>query len=117
MRTGPKVVRPGKDITIVTLSYTTVELLRLVDRLSEEGVDPEIVDLRVLNPFDPAPILESVRKTRHLLVADQSWRNVSFVLQTDAANRLVTNFANYPDLSWYIHLTAKWDINNCLLAP
>jgi len=75
---GPRVVRPGKDITIATSSYTTVEFLKLADQLAAEGVDAEIVDLRMINPFHPEVLFQSVRKTRHLLVADQGSRNAGF---------------------------------------
>jgi len=78
---GPRVVREGKDITVATLSYTTVEFLKLADQLAEEGIDIEIVDLRVINPFRPDVLIESVRKTRRLLVADQGVRSAGFAAE------------------------------------
>jgi pyruvate dehydrogenase E1 component beta subunit len=65
-----KVVRVGRDVTIVGLSYMTLEALRAADMLAEEGIDAEIIDLRTLSPLDEAAILKSVRKTGRLIVAD-----------------------------------------------
>jgi pyruvate dehydrogenase E1 component beta subunit len=65
-----KIIREGKDVTIVAASYMTVESLRAADRLAEEGIAAEIIDLRTLSPLDDALILKSVRKTGRLIVAD-----------------------------------------------
>lgn len=74
----PHVLRKGKDVTIVASSYMTLEAVRAADELAKEGIDAEIVDLRTLNPFDESRVLESVRKTGRLIVADTSWRSVGF---------------------------------------
>lgn len=65
-----KIVREGKDVTIVAASYMTVESLRAADKLAEEGIAAEIIDLRTLSPLDTALIVKSVRKTGRLVVAD-----------------------------------------------
>lgn len=69
-----RVARDGGDLTIVSSSYMTLEALRAAERLSEEGVSAEVVDLRTLKPLDEAPVLESVRKTGRLIVADTGWK-------------------------------------------
>ena len=68
----PQLLRQGKDVTIVGLSYTSLEAMKAANRLSEQGIDAEVLDLRTLNPLDDTMILESVAKTGHLIVADQS---------------------------------------------
>jgi len=78
------VLRAGHDVTIAAVSYMTLEAMRAADELAREGVDVEIVDIRTLNPFDEAPVLESVRKTGRLIVADTGWRSVGFAAEVIA---------------------------------
>ncbi|MBN1848835.1 MAG: alpha-ketoacid dehydrogenase subunit beta [Deltaproteobacteria bacterium] len=68
------VIRQGKDVTIVSTSHMTLEALRASQLLEKEGVRTEIIDVRTLKPLDQATILESVRKTGRLVVADTGWR-------------------------------------------
>jgi pyruvate dehydrogenase E1 component beta subunit len=68
---APRIVRPGRDATIVASSYATFEAVRAAERLAAQGVDAEVIDLRTLSPLDDTVILESVRRTGHLVVADQ----------------------------------------------
>jgi pyruvate/2-oxoglutarate/acetoin dehydrogenase E1 component len=71
---GPKVIADGSDITIVACGYSTLLARQARELLLEHEVSAEVVDLRVLNPFDPQVILQSVTKTRRLLVVDGGWR-------------------------------------------
>jgi pyruvate dehydrogenase E1 component beta subunit len=73
-RQGPRCLAAGTDITIVGSGYSTLLASQAREALIGSGVSVEVVDLRVLNPFDPAVIVESVRKTGRLLVVDGSWR-------------------------------------------
>ena len=65
-----RVVKPGKDITMVANSDTLYEALRATQTLKTHGIDPEIIDLVSINPVDHETILESVRKTKRLMVLD-----------------------------------------------
>ncbi|MDE1145071.1 MAG: transketolase C-terminal domain-containing protein [Azospirillaceae bacterium] len=67
------VLRPGRDITIVTTSLMTIEAEQACKDLARLGVEAELVDLRSIRPLDSETILASVRKTGRLLVADTSW--------------------------------------------
>jgi pyruvate dehydrogenase E1 component beta subunit len=78
------VLRQGKHVTIAALSYMTFEALRAADELAKEGLELEIVDLRTLNPFDETLVIESVRKTGRLIVADTGWRSVGFAAEVVA---------------------------------
>lgn len=69
----PKVVREGKDITLVGASYSTLQCLRAAESLVAEGISVEVIDLRVINPLDVSVILSSVRKTGCLCVVDGGW--------------------------------------------
>jgi pyruvate dehydrogenase E1 component beta subunit len=67
----PNLLRRGGDATIVASSYATLDAVRAADVLAAQGISAEVIDLRTLAPLDDAPILESVRRTGHLVVADQ----------------------------------------------
>ena len=62
--------RQGGDITIVAMSYMTIEALHAVDHLSTQGVNCDLIDLRSIRPIDWAAIENSVKRTGRLLVLD-----------------------------------------------
>ncbi len=70
----PSVVVNGEDITIVASSYSTLLANEAMAILKDKGVSAEIIDLRILNPFRPEQIINSVKKTGRLLVVDGGWR-------------------------------------------
>ena len=71
---GPaRQVRAGKDVTIIALSYMVLEAVEAAHKLEQIGVDAEVIDLRSLRPLDQDMILDSVRKTGRLVVADTGW--------------------------------------------
>ena len=63
----------GAHATVVCSSYMTVEGSRAAQTLAESGIDIEVIDLRSVKPWDQTLILESVRKTGRLVVADTGW--------------------------------------------
>ena len=65
--------RKGRDITVVAFSYMVKEALEAADKLAQEEIDIEIIDPRCTSPLDINLILESVLKTKRLLVADTGW--------------------------------------------
>jgi acetoin:2,6-dichlorophenolindophenol oxidoreductase subunit beta len=69
-----KVVREGKDITIVATSYMVHEALAAADRLKDRGIEAEVVDPRTLVPMDIDTIVESVKKTHRVVVAHEAVR-------------------------------------------
>lgn len=73
-REGPRVSAAGNDITIVGSSYATRLAMQAREILAADGHSAEVVDLRVLNPFQPEVILQSVKKTGRLMVVDGGWR-------------------------------------------
>jgi pyruvate/2-oxoglutarate/acetoin dehydrogenase E1 component len=71
---GKGIIRKtGRDITLVAVSYMARESEKAVQNLAAEGIDVEMIDLRTVKPLDRNIILESVRKTGRLVVADVSW--------------------------------------------
>ncbi len=65
-----KIVREGKDLTIVSTSYMTLEALKAANLLKEQGVFIEVIDVRTLKPLDIETVISSVKKTGHLLAID-----------------------------------------------
>ncbi len=68
-----KVVREGRDCTIVTYSRMTHVALEAAATLAKEGIDVEIVDLRSLRPLDEATVVKSVKKTHRCVVVHEGW--------------------------------------------
>jgi len=66
-----EMVRQGKDITILCYSRMRYVVMQAVADLTQEGYDPEVIDLISLKPFDLQTIYESVRKTRHVLIVEE----------------------------------------------
>jgi pyruvate/2-oxoglutarate/acetoin dehydrogenase E1 component len=79
-----KIVRPGKDVTIVGVSLMAYEAKRAAEILADHGVDAEVIDPRSMRPFDEAMLLESIKKTGRLVVADTSWAFCGFSAEVAA---------------------------------
>jgi acetoin:2,6-dichlorophenolindophenol oxidoreductase subunit beta len=89
------VKRPGRDLTIVTVSLMVHRALDAADDLAKEGIEAEVVDLRSVIPLDREAIVESVRKTRHLLVVDEDYR--SFGMTGEVITSVVEGAFDYLD--------------------
>ncbi|MGM0577508.1 MAG: alpha-ketoacid dehydrogenase subunit beta [Myxococcota bacterium] len=72
-----RVRRAGTDVSLITYGGTLSKCLEAADRLGEEGVSAEVLDLRSLRPLDEEAILESVRRTHRVVVVDEGWRSGS----------------------------------------
>ena len=81
--------RLGSRVTLITYGGSLAKVLDAASRLSGEGIDAEVVDLRVLRPLDMEPVLASVRKTRRAVVVDEGWRSGS--LSAEIMARIVEN--------------------------
>ena len=68
-----RVARSGKDVTIVSWSRGMVYALDAAERLSKEGIEAEVIDLRTLRPLDLETVLASVRKTNRIVTVEESW--------------------------------------------
>jgi pyruvate dehydrogenase E1 component beta subunit len=66
------VVRPGTDVTLIGVSYMTVECLAASLLLEEVGISAEVVDLRSIRPLDVERILESLQRTGRVLTVDNA---------------------------------------------
>jgi pyruvate/2-oxoglutarate/acetoin dehydrogenase E1 component len=72
---GARVMRPGRDVTLLAYGGGLGKTLEAATLLEAEGVDPEVVDLRCLRPLDDATILGSVGRTRRAVIVDEGWRS------------------------------------------
>lgn len=71
---APAVLRPGRDVTLVGSGHATLLCQRAAEDLASSGIDAEVIDLRVLNPLNVEPVINSVRKTGRLCAVDGGWR-------------------------------------------
>ena len=72
-----RTIRPGTDVTLLGHGAMVSVLLQTAELAAEEGTSVEVIDLRSISPIDYAPILESVRKTGRLVIAQESPGNLS----------------------------------------
>ncbi len=70
-----KIIKKGKDITIVSFSDALIQLMRVEKILRSANISTEIIDLRTIRPIDKKTILKSVKKTKNLLVLDNGWKS------------------------------------------
>jgi pyruvate dehydrogenase E1 component beta subunit len=68
-----KVRRVGSGVTIVAYSRMVGFALQAAERLAQDGIDAEVVDLRTIRPMDYATVVESVRKTNRLVTVEEGW--------------------------------------------
>ncbi|WP_375395615.1 pyruvate dehydrogenase complex E1 component subunit beta [uncultured Sphingomonas sp.] len=68
-----RIMRGGKDVTIVSYSIGVGLALEAAETLAAEGIDAEVVDLRTLRPLDKATVLKSLARTNRLVVAEEGW--------------------------------------------
>lgn len=71
----PRCIISGEDITLVGCSYSTHLCVEASKLLYEQGISCEVIDLRILNPLQIEPVLQSVQKTGRLCVIDGDWKS------------------------------------------
>jgi pyruvate/2-oxoglutarate/acetoin dehydrogenase E1 component len=76
-----KVRRPGRDVTLVTYGGSLFKTLAAAEKLAKEGIDAEVIDLRVLRPLDMATVTTSVERTRRVVIIDEGWRSGSLAAE------------------------------------
>jgi pyruvate dehydrogenase E1 component beta subunit len=76
--------RTGKSITLITFSGSLFKTLEAASQLASQGIEAEVIDLRVLRPLDSATILTSIAKTHRAVIIDEGWRTGSFAAEISA---------------------------------
>jgi pyruvate dehydrogenase E1 component beta subunit len=88
------VKRPGKDVTLISWSAMVPRSLAVAEKLATEGIDVEVVDPRTLVPLDKELLLESVRKTGHVVIVQEAVRrggvasDIASIIQSEAFDYL-----------------------------
>ena len=72
-----RIMREGKDVTIVSYSIGVGLALEAAETLAAEGIDAEVIDLRTLRPLDKETVLASLAKTNRVIVAEEGWPTCS----------------------------------------
>ena len=80
----------GKDVTLVSFGKIFKQAQIAVDKLKEEGIEVELIDLRTIRPLDMDTILESVKKTNRLVILEESWPygNISTEITYQVQNQI-----------------------------
>ncbi len=94
----PMISSIGADITIVASGHASLLARESIQLLKSENISAEIIDVRVLNPFYAEEIINSVKKTKNLLVVDSGWLSGGFSAEiiTKVVEQLPTNCLNNP---------------------
>ncbi|MBD5803584.1 2-oxoisovalerate dehydrogenase subunit beta [Azoarcus sp. Aa7] len=81
--------RPGSQLSLITYGGSLPKALDAAAELARDGIDVEVVDLRVLRPLDTETIAESVSRTHRAVIVDEGWRSGSLAAEVMA--RIVEN--------------------------
>jgi pyruvate dehydrogenase E1 component beta subunit len=68
-----RIVRPGRDVTLVAYSIAVGVALAAAETLAGEGIEAEVLDLRTLRPLDTAAVLASLARTNRMVVVEEGW--------------------------------------------
>lgn len=81
-----RVRRAGRDLTLVTYGNSLPKCLAAAEALAKDGIEAEVVDLRVLRPLDMPTVVASVTRTRRMVIVDEGWKSGS--ISAEIAARL-----------------------------
>ncbi|MBV9840694.1 MAG: pyruvate dehydrogenase complex E1 component subunit beta [Sphingomonadaceae bacterium] len=76
-----RVVREGKDVTLVSYTIGVGVALDAAAKLAEEGIEAEVIDLRTLRPLDTGTVLKSLAKTNRMVVVEEGWPTCSIAAE------------------------------------
>lgn len=90
-----KVLREGKDVTIIAFSLVVKYALEAAEELAKEGIDAEVIDLRTIRPIDRETIIESVKKTNRCVTVEEGFPFAS--IGSEIASILMEEAFDYLD--------------------
>ncbi len=90
-----KVRREGSDVTITAHSRMVGFALEAAERLADQGIDAEVIDLRTIRPLDTDTVIESVKKTNRIVCAEEGWGQHG--VGAEIAARVVADAFDYLD--------------------
>ncbi len=68
-----KIVRPGRDVTLVSFGIGMVHALEAAEKLAADGIEAEVIDLRTLRPLDYGTVIESVKRTNRCVTVEEGF--------------------------------------------
>jgi pyruvate dehydrogenase E1 component beta subunit len=90
-----RIVRTGKDVTLVSWSNGMTYALKAADELAKEGIEAEVIDLRTLRPMDTETIVASVKKTGRAVTVEEGWQQSG--VGAEIAARIMEHAFDYLD--------------------
>jgi pyruvate dehydrogenase E1 component beta subunit len=90
-----KIARAGNDVTIVSWSIGMTYALKAAEKLAEDGIDAEVIDLRTLRPMDTDTIIASVQKTGRAVTVEEGWQQSG--VGAEIAARIMEKAFDYLD--------------------
>ena len=90
-----KVLKEGEDVTIIAFSLTVKYALEAAEKLEEEGISAEVIDLRTIRPIDKETIIESVEKTNRVITVEEGFPFAS--VGSEISSMLVEEAFDYLD--------------------
>jgi len=90
-----RVVRPGKDVTLVAWSMGMTYAIKAAEELSKDGIEAEVIDLRTIKPMDTATIIASLKKTGRVVTVEEGWKQSG--VGSEIAARLMEEAFDYLD--------------------
>jgi pyruvate dehydrogenase E1 component beta subunit len=90
-----KVARAGNHVTIVSFGIGMTYALGAAEKLAEEGIEAEVVDLRTIRPMDIATVIESVKKTNRCVTVEEAWPQCS--VGSEIAAQVMTHAFDWLD--------------------
>ena len=81
---GARVLRPGNHVSLISYGSSIPKTLQAAEKLAMEGIDAEVLDLRILRPLDNGAILSTVRKTHRAVIVDEGWKSGSISAEITA---------------------------------
>jgi pyruvate dehydrogenase E1 component subunit beta len=90
-----RIVRSGKDVTLISWSNGMTYALKAADELAKEGIEAEVIDLRTLRPMDTETIVASVQKTGRAVTVEEGWQQSG--VGAEIAARIMEHAFDYLD--------------------
>jgi pyruvate dehydrogenase E1 component beta subunit len=90
-----RIVRSGKDVTLISWSNGMTYALKAAEELAKEGIEAEVIDLRTLRPMDTETIVASVKKTGRAVTVEEGWQQSG--VGAEIAARIMEHAFDYLD--------------------
>ena len=99
----PKIIKKGKDITLISVGYGVKVLKDVTEKLKNKKISSEIIDLRVINPLDAKICIKSAIKTGKVLVLDYGWENCG--IASEVISKIAENSINHKKKIDFLKIT------------